>query len=235
MDVAGFTVDLPRRHVYASINDGGYSRLRVLDAKNFAPMDLPLPKDADQVYAGSATPDGRFVTIGVETAQAPRTSYVWDWEKKTLTQWVLPSAPEVDLSAFVSAKLMTYPAKDGTKIPMFVRFPKGCAPGRTRPPTRARCVVEFHGGPEGQATPGFSTYAQMFVDAGFVYVEPNVRGSDGYGKTWLDADNGAKRLGVISDIDDAGKWIRANWGATERRRKWASRAAATAGTRRSSR
>ena len=42
-------------------------------------------------------------------------------------------------------------------------------------------------------------------------VEPNVRGSDGYGKAWLDADNGPKRLDVISDIDDAGRWIRANW------------------------
>ena len=100
---------------------------------------------------------------------------------------------------------MTYPAKDGTKIPMFVRFPKGCAPGENTAADPCPVVVEFHGGPEAQATPGFSTYAQMFVDAGFVYVEPNVRGSDGYGKTWLDADNGAKRLDVISDIDDAGQ------------------------------
>ena len=152
------------------------------------------------------------MTIGVETAQAPRTSYVWDWEKKTLTQWVLPSAPEVDLSTFVPAKLMTYPAKDGTKIPMFVRFPKGCAPGENPAADPCPVVVEFHGGPEAQATPGFSPYAQLFVDAGFVFVEPNVRGSDGYGKTWLDADNGPKRLDVITDIDDAGKWIRANWG-----------------------
>jgi dipeptidyl aminopeptidase/acylaminoacyl peptidase len=137
---------------------------------------------------------------------------VWDWEKKTLTQWVLPSAPEVDLSGFVPAKLMAYPAKDGTKIPMFVRFPKGCAPGENPAADPCPVVVEFHGGPESQATPGFSAYAQMFVEAGFVFVEPNVRGSDGYGKTWLDADNGAKRLDVVSDIDDAGKWIRANWG-----------------------
>jgi dipeptidyl aminopeptidase/acylaminoacyl peptidase len=72
--------------------------------------------------------------------------------------------------------------------------------------------VEFHGGPEGQATPGFSSYAQMFVDAGFVYVEPNVRGSDGYGKAWLEADDGEKRLKVITDIDDCGKWVRASWG-----------------------
>jgi len=212
MDVSGFSIDRARRHIYAALNDGGYARLKVLDAKTYAAIELPLPKDAEQVYAGEATPDGRFVTIGVETAQAPRTSYVWDWEKKTLTQWVLPSAPEVDLTTFVSAKLMTYPARDGTKIPMFVRFPKGCAPGENPNTDPCPVIVEFHGGPETQATPGFSPYAQIFVDAGFVYVEPNVRGSDGYGKAWLDADNGPKRLDVIGDIDDAGKWIRANWG-----------------------
>ncbi len=212
MDVSGFSIDPARRYVYAALNDGGYQRLDVLDAKTFAKAALPLPKDAEQVYAGRATPDGRFVTLGVETAQAPRTSYVWDWDRKALTQWVLPSAPEVDLSAFVPAKLMAYPARDGTKIPMFVRFPKGCAPGENPAADPCPVVVEFHGGPEAQATPGFSPYTQLFVDAGFVFVEPNVRGSDGYGRTWLDADNGARRLDIIGDIDDAGKWIRANWG-----------------------
>lgn len=212
MDVSGFTIDPARRHIYAALNDGGYARLATLDAKTFAKEELPLPKGAEHVYAGSTTRDGRFVTLGVETAQAPRTSYVWDWQKKTLTQWVIPSAPEVDLSTFVSARLMTYPARDGTKVPMFVRFPKGCAPGESATADPCPVVVEFHGGPEGQATPGFSPYAQMFVDAGFVYVEPNVRGSDGYGKAWLEADDGARRLNVITDIDDCGKWVRANWG-----------------------
>ncbi len=75
-------------------------------------------------------------------------------------------------------------------------------PGQTEP---CPIVVQFHGGPEGQARPGFSPRSQLFVDAGFICVEPNVRGSDGYGKTWLDADNGPKRLDVITDIEDAGK------------------------------
>src|SRR5262249_16798476 len=157
-------------------------------------------KDADHVYFGSASRDGRFVTLGVETAKAPRTSYVWDWTTKTLTQWVVPSAPEVDLSTFVPARLMSYPARDGTKIPFFVRFPAGCAPGEKSAADPCPVVVEFHGGPEGQALPGFSPYAQMFVDAGFTYVEPNVRGSDGYGKAWLSSDDGPKRLAVITPI-----------------------------------
>ena len=48
----------------------------------------------------------------------------------------------------------------------------------------------------------------MFVDAGFVFVEPNVRGSDGYGKIWLHADDGAKRLHILTDIEDAATWAR---------------------------
>lgn len=212
MDVAGFSIDDARRHVYAETNDGGYARLVVLDAQSFARIALPLPHDAEQVYAGEATRDGRYVTIGVATAQAPRTSYVFDWTTRTLTQWVVPAAPEADLQSFVPARLMSYPARDGTKIPMFVRFPKGCVPDENRTSDPCPVIVAFHGGPEGQATPGFSAYHQAYVDAGFIVVEPNVRGSDGYGKAWLDADNGPKRLEVIGDIDDAGKWIRANWG-----------------------
>src|SRR5262249_15689283 len=55
---------------------------------------------------------------------------------------------------------------------------------------------------------GFNGGAQLFVDAGFVHVAPNVRGSDGYGKTYLAADDGAKRLSIIPDIEDAGVWAR---------------------------
>ena len=212
MDVSGFGIDEARRHVYVEMNDGGYSRLRVLDAKTYAPVELPVPKDADGVYAGGATRDGRFVTVGVETATAPRTSYVWDWQTKSLTQWVVPSSPEVDTSSFAVAKRMSYPARDGTAIPMFARFPKGCSPEENRTADPCPVIVQFHGGPEGRGQSGFLPRSQLFVDAGFIFVEPNVRGSDGYGKAWLDADNGAKRLSVITDIDDCGKWIRANWG-----------------------
>ncbi|WP_199065113.1 alpha/beta hydrolase family protein [Chitinimonas sp. BJB300] len=72
-------------------------------------------------------------------------------------------------------------------------------------------IVQFHGGPEGQSRAGFSARAQLFIDAGFIYVQPNVRGSDGYGKTWLNADNGPKRLDVISDIEDAAIYIKKAW------------------------
>jgi dipeptidyl aminopeptidase/acylaminoacyl peptidase len=211
MDVAAFSIDPARKHVYYTLNDGGYTRLRVLDAVTLQPAPFPEMKDADHVFAGKATRDGRYVTLGVETSRAPRTSYVYDWETKSLTQWVLPGAPEVDLAKFAVARLESYPARDGAKIPMFVRYPKRCAPEAPAGGDPCPVVVEFHGGPEGQAEPGFSPYAQLFVDAGFIFVEPNVRGSDGYGKAWLASDDGPRRLNVITDIDDAGKYARSHF------------------------
>ncbi len=209
-DVSGFGIDDARRRLYYTVNDGGYERLRAIDATTLGELTLPVPQDADSVSVGTMTPDGRYATVGVETAKAPRSSYVFDWQTQTLTPWTLPSAPEIDLSKFAVAKLETYPARDGTKIPMFVRYPAPCAP-EANAADPCPVVVDFHGGPEGQATPGFSGYAQLFVDSGFIYVEPNVRGSDGYGKAWLNADNGPKRLDVITDIEDAGKALRSRF------------------------
>ncbi len=203
-DVSGFSIDEARTRILYNVNEAGYTKLFALDAKTFAPVALPKLPEADHLYAGTSTPDGRFTTLGVETATAPRSSWVYDWATGKLTQWVVPSTPEVNTRDFSVATLEYYPARDGAQIPMFVRRPKNA-------PKPCPVVVEFHGGPEGQATPGFSPYAQMFVDAGFVFVEPNVRGSDGYGKTYLDADNGPKRLNVITDIEDCAKYIRKAW------------------------
>jgi dipeptidyl aminopeptidase/acylaminoacyl peptidase len=202
-DVSSFSVDEAKQRILYTVNEAGYTRLFALDARTLAPVALPtLPAGADHVYNGTTTRDGRFTTFGVETASAPRTSYVYDWSKGTLTKWVVPSAPGMDTSTFSVATLEEYPARDGTMIPVFVRRPRQQGTGP------APVIVEFHGGPEAQAQPGFSPYAQMFVDAGFVYVEPNVRGSDGYGQAWLDSDNGAGRLKVWTDIEDAATWAR---------------------------
>jgi len=201
-DVSGFTIDEPRRRILYQVNEGGSTRLFALDARTFKPVKLPALPAADHVNAGATTADGRFTVLSVDTGTAPRTSWVYDWRQGTLVRWVVPSAPEVDLSRFVRASVETYPARDGTPIPVLVRRPARCAADA------CPVIVEFHGGPEGQVRPGFSPGAQLFVDAGFVVVQPNVRGSDGYGKAWLKADDGPRRLDVITDIEDAGRWAR---------------------------
>ncbi len=221
MDVVGVAMDRAKKRVYYALNDGGYMRGRALDARTFAEEKLPDIAGAEHLLPGATSADGRYVSIRVGSARAPWRSHVWDWNARKLVEWVVPSSPEIDTSRFARPELESYPARDGTKIPIFVRRPGGCpAPGAQRPvsdpeKTRPRppcpVIVSFHGGPEGQAMPGFSATGQLFVDAGFVWVEPNVRGSDGYGRSWLHADDGRKRLDVIGDIEDASRHIRAAW------------------------
>lgn len=210
-DVSGFDLDEPRTRLYLSLSENGYERARVHDARTLAELALPVPADAAAVTLGNVSRDGRFVVIGVDSGKAPRTSFVLDWQTGTITEWALGTAPEVDVTKFVAARLESYTARDGTKIPMFVRYPAHCAPEAAPAAEPCPVVVEFHGGPEGQATARFSGFAQLFVNAGFIFAEPNVRGSDGYGKAWLEADNGPKRLEVITDIEDAGKALRARF------------------------
>ncbi|WP_072428040.1 prolyl oligopeptidase family serine peptidase [Chitinimonas taiwanensis] len=204
-DVAGFALDKPKQKLYYSVNEAGYTKSYALDARTLKPLKLPAFPGADHVSIAGGTRDGQRIIIGVETATAPRSNYVLDWKSGKLTQWVLPSTPEIDTRQFAVASLESYPTRDGAQIPMFVRRPAQCNP--------APCpiVVHFHGGPEAQSDAGFSPYAQLFVDAGFIYVEPNVRGSDGYGKAWLNSDNGAKRLDVVSDIEDAAIYMKRAW------------------------
>jgi len=203
-DVETFATDDDKSKIYYSVNDKGYTRTYVKDANSF--KDIALPKlEGIHVYFGTISKNGRYVTLGTVTAKAPSTNYVFDWKTKKLTRWSFPSTPEIDTSKFAEESLEYYPARDGTMIPMFVKRPAGCK-DKTCP-----VIVDFHGGPEAQSTPGFSLVDQLFVDEGFVLVSPNVRGSDGYGKKWLDADNGPKRLDVITDIEDCAKFIREKW------------------------
>ena len=201
-DVLSFYVDRARTRLLYAVNDGGYTRARSLDAHSYTPIPVPVGEGADHVTPASTTPDGRFTTFEIDDGKGPRRSVVLEWAKGTTVAWTRPSTPEIDATTFARASLEFYPARDGAKIPVLVRRPPSCA--------SALCpvIVSFHGGPEGQALPGFNVAAQAFVDAGFVYAEPNVRGSDGFGKTWIAADDGPKRLDVITDIEDAAHWAR---------------------------
>ena len=201
-DVKDFDVDRARTHILYTTGENGFTRFHALDAGTKKPLRVPTFPDADHVVFGPSTPDGKLTTLGVDDGRHPLQAYVLDWPTGRTEAWHTPSTPEIDTTKFARAEAKEYPARDGTKIPVLVRRPETCA-GDPCP-----VIVAFHGGPEGQALPGFNLNAQTFVDAGFVYVEPNVRGSMGYGKAWLHADDGPKRLEVITDIEDASRWAR---------------------------
>jgi dipeptidyl aminopeptidase/acylaminoacyl peptidase len=204
-DVDDFSINRKAGRILFTVNEGGYTRPKALDARTYAEVVLPSLPHGDHVYFGSTTSDGRYTAILTNSATSLPSSAVLDWSTGQLTRWHAPSAPEIDPSRFASVSLESYPARDGTRIPMFVRRPPQCA-AKTCP-----VIVEFHGGPESQARAGWDPGAQLFVDAGFIHVTPNVRGSDGYGKAWLHADNGPRRLEVITDIEDCARFIRDAW------------------------
>jgi dipeptidyl aminopeptidase/acylaminoacyl peptidase len=197
-DIESFDIDRTGRLI-ATRNEGGYSRPLVVDVRTGKPLPLPKLPASDLLSWGATTPDGRVTMFTVDAGTRPVESWALSWSTGKVQRWHVPSAPEVDLAHFVPVTLESYPARDGTAIPAFVRRPAQCATSSTPCPV----IVEFHGGPEGQIRAGFSARAQLFVDAGFIVVQPNVRGSDGYGKGWLHADDGPKRAAVITDIEDA--------------------------------
>ncbi|MCO4793849.1 MAG: S9 family peptidase [Bacteriovoracaceae bacterium] len=205
VNVEYFRMDRGRTRIQYGTNDNGYYKAHAMSAKNFKKIYVPSFKNADHVYFGFTSRNGRYSTLGVETAKSPRTNYVYDWHSRKYSKWTMPNHPEVDTSNFSKDSLEYYETHDGVRIPMFVKRPKSCA--------KKVCpvIVQFHGGPESQSFPGFSPINQLFVDEGFILVKPNVRGSDGYGKSWLNSDNGEKRLDVITDIRDCSTWIRKNW------------------------
>jgi protease II len=205
-DITGMVIDEARTRLYYVVNQDGFLRLHALDARTLKPLALPTLAGDNQRFA-SVSRDGRYVQLTVDGARLPPTSVVWDWKTRRATTWRLPMTPEIDVGSFAPIALETYPARDGTPIPMLVRRPAACATAATPCPV----VVDFHGGPESQSLAGFDASAQLFVDAGFVFVEPNVRGSSGYGKAWLHADDGARRKDVVTDIEDAARYIRTAW------------------------
>lgn len=220
-DVEGYMQDEQGSRLLITVNEGGYLRPRALDARTLAPLPLPGFPQGDTVYWGSTSRDGRRTLVLHESSDRPMSLGVWDWKRRRLEPWLTGSVPEFDISRVPPAAVAHYPARDGTPIPMIVRRPAGCAPagsaaapaGSAAAPAARPCpvIAIFHGGPEGQSRPRFSPIFQMWLDAGFVVVLPNVRGSTGYGRDWSHADDGAGRLSVITDIEDLATFIRKEW------------------------
>jgi dipeptidyl aminopeptidase/acylaminoacyl peptidase len=104
----------------------------------------------------------------------------------------------INPSVFVPHEYIWYDSTDGTRIPAILYRPRHLEAGKRYP-----AIVEIHGGPTGQFFRGFNPYAQFVVDRGFILIEPNVRGSTGYGVEFRDAclkDWGGKDLEDVQGV-----------------------------------
>jgi dipeptidyl aminopeptidase/acylaminoacyl peptidase len=175
-----------------TVNEGGWGTLRLLDTRTR--RELPKPAVPKGIVIGlrfaRQAPVLGFTLLGpTETGDA----YSWDLRRKRLTRWTESEIGGLDPRRFVTPELIEFPTFDGRKIPAFYYRP------RTQGPHPV--VVRIHGGPEGQARPYFRALIQyLVVESQVAVLVPNVRGSDGYGKSYLLLDNGFKREDSVKDI-----------------------------------
>ena len=130
----------------------------------------------------------------------PGTYFVLDRASRQLVQ-VMRSRPELDGVQLASVRPVNYRAADGTEIPGYLTLPPG-GTGRNLP-----AIVMPHGGPSARDEWGFDWLAQYFANRGYAVLQPNFRGSAGYGNDWFQT-NGFQSWNVaIGDVNDAGRWL----------------------------
>jgi len=138
--------------------------------------------------------DGRLLAMVVTGAAAPGDIWALDLEKQQFHRVTRAPHAGVDLSSLVRPELVTYAAHDGLELSGWLYRPRG---GKAP----AAYVISFHGGPEGQELPVFRSDYQALLMRGIGVFAPNVRGSTGFGKRFVNLDNGELRYDAIRDIE----------------------------------
>jgi dipeptidyl aminopeptidase/acylaminoacyl peptidase len=200
-DVDEFDVSPDGRQVAFVTNEAGISKLYLLDAatRRFRPLGgLPVG-----VLGGLRWHrNGHDLGFTLGTAQFPGDVYSIDVRTGALSRWT-----ESELGGLVAAELpepalIRWTAVDKREITGFLYRP----PARFTGPRPV--IISIHGGPEGQSRPGFLGRDNYFLlELGAAVIQPNVRGSTGYGKTFVKLDNGMKRMDAVADISALLDWI----------------------------
>jgi dipeptidyl aminopeptidase/acylaminoacyl peptidase len=173
-------------------NVAGRSELEILDLKTGKSLGRPkLPAE----IAGGLTfsRDGRLLAMTLSGAATPSDVWVLDVALGRFRQVTHSPHAGVDLSRLVRPELLRFAAHDGLELSGWLYRPAGA-------PTYPM-VLSFHGGPEGQERPGFNSTYQALLANGIAVFAPNVRGSSGFGKKFVNLDNGALRKNGVRDIE----------------------------------
>jgi len=208
-DVGGGAISHDRRRAAFTTNESGMSRVYLLDTRTRE------YRAVDSIPTGLAfgltfSPDDSQLAMTLNTATTPSDTFVLELgdsplEHGRLTRWTTSEVGGLDTTQFRSPELVSFPTFDeidgaARQIPAWIYKPVGEGPFPV--------VISIHGGPEGQTRPGFSSTYQMWLDKlGVAVILPNVRGSSGYGKSYLALDNDFKREDSVRDIGALLDWI----------------------------
>ncbi len=185
-------------------NEDGASVLHLLDLGSGA--ERPLPKLPPGVLSGLEWhPNGREIGFSLAHANSPADAHSLDVTTGKLTRWTESETGGLEAATFrqpVSVRLKSF---DGVMVSALVY-----RPDPEKFPGRRPVIIQIHGGPESQSRPIFQARNNYYLDElGVALVIPNVRGSAGYGKTFLRLDNGERREDSVKDIGTVIDWVRA--------------------------
>ncbi len=205
-----------------TVNEDGMDKLYLLDTGEQEWEKVPgIP--TGQIYGLDFHPGGEMLAMVINTSRSPGDVYVLGLDDYSLTRWTYSEVGGLNTGNFVQPELIHYETFDKVggkprKIPAFVY-----RPGDAESPSPV--LIYIHGGPEGQFVPYFLSTFQYYVnEMGIAVIAPNVRGSSGYGKSYLKLDNGYKREDSVRDIGKLLEWIEKQPGLD------ASRVAVTGGS-----
>lgn len=165
-----------------------------------ASLSKALPK-LPLVQFGGASADGSKLLVFAGSDSDPGRYYVYDKSKRALNEIMLVR-PALEHASLASVKAVSYPAADGVQVPAYLTLPPGRESARGLP-----AVVLPHGGPSARDEWGFDWLSQFLASQGYAVLQPNYRGSEGYGDAWLQKNGFQSWRTSIGDVTAGAKWL----------------------------
>lgn len=154
-----------------------------------------------ELSIGSVTRDDRLALIDVQSDVNPGATYLFDRQAQTLNK-LFDVRPELPSQHLAPRQPIRYRARDGQEIPAYLTLPKGVEP------KNLPVIVFPHGGPWARDYWGYSSAAQFLANRGYAILQPNFRGSTGYGKAFLNAGNEQWGTGIMQhDVTDGVQYL----------------------------
>ena len=200
-DVDSFALSPDGKTIAFETNEEGLSVLHLLDTASG--KEKPAPKLPVGLIGGLEWHNnGRDLGLVLTSARSPSDVYSLDVTTGKLERWTESETGGLNAQAFSEPELVRWKSFDGKTISGFLYKPAARFTG-PRP-----VIVNIHGGPEGQSRPGFQGRSNYYLDElGVALLYPNVRGSTGFGKTFVKLDNGMLREDSVKDIGALLDWI----------------------------
>ncbi len=204
-DVSQFDLSEDGKTLAFTTNEDGISKLYLLDTasrKYRTVAGVPVGVIGGLRFHRN----NRDLAFSVSSARAPADVYSLDTSSGKMERWTYSETGGLNTATFAEPQLIKWQTFDGKTLSGFLY-----SPDRNKFPGKRPVIVNIHGGPEGQSRPGFQGRNNYFItELGVAVLFPNVRGSTGYGKTFLDLDNGMHRDDTYKDIGALLDWIKQN-------------------------